>query len=206
MVGERSDCLASSKARSLFASTKGPSSGGAGTCAGIIPGRGSDEEMLGRDSCCFANGSGADAGAVVVDRLPCSAGADIGVVSDRALVPGRFGNGSRLTPRRNSRPSLRQFLAMAENCSRCHFTMILDPMLIGVLRRMQAPDREVSSRVPAARLDVPLWSCQQTSATAHSAVLGSMLRPSMPCVSAEWCQSLVPAARSSRALVGLSGS
>jgi len=34
----------------------------------------------------------------------------------------------RRTPRRNSRPSLRQFLAMAANCSRCHLTQTLEPI------------------------------------------------------------------------------
>ena len=59
---------------------------------------------------------------------------------------------SRRTPRRNSRPSLRQFLATAEKCSRCHFTVTLAPTAMGLLRRMQAPDGDVSSRVPGARL------------------------------------------------------
>ncbi len=40
---------------------------------------------------------------------------------------------SRRTPRRNSRPSLRQFLATAEKCSRCHFTVTLAPTAMGAL-------------------------------------------------------------------------
>jgi len=97
-----------------------------------------------------------------------------------ARVPGA----SRRTPRRNSRPSLRQFLATAENCSRCHFTVSREPIVMAVLRRMQAPDGDVSSRVAEARFGVPSCSSHETSATAHRTVLGSMLRPSMPCVSA----------------------
>ena len=59
--------------------------------------------------------------------------------------------GSRRTPRRKSLPSLRQFLAIAENCSRCHLTTSREPTLMGVLRRMQAPDGEVSSMVAGSR-------------------------------------------------------
>ena len=99
--------------------------------------------------------------------------------------------GSRRTPRRKSRPSLRQFLAMAENCSRCHLTMSLEPTLMGVFTRMQAPDGEVSSMVAGSRLGMPSGSSQETSATAHKTVLGSKLRPSMPCLSAGECGGLV---------------
>jgi len=64
----------------------------------------------------------------------------------------------------------------AEKCSRCHFTVSLAPTAMGVLRRMQAPDGDVSSRVPGARLMAPAGSRQKTSATAHKTVLGSMIR------------------------------
>lgn len=57
---------------------------------------------------------------------------------------------SRRTPNRNSRPSRRQFRATAENCSRCHLTVTLDPTWTGAFRRMHAPDREVSSSVAEA--------------------------------------------------------
>lgn len=63
---------------------------------------------------------------------------------------------SRRTPRRNSLPSLRQFLAIAENCSMYHFTESLDPTMIGFLRRIQAPDGDVSSSVAEARLGAPV--------------------------------------------------
>jgi len=96
----------------------------------------------------------------------------------------RFGRDPpRRTPHKNSAPSRRQFLAIAENCSRCHFTVSSDPTVMGVLTRRQAPDGDVSSRVAGARFD-PVGSSQKTSATAHTTVLGSMLRPSMPSVSA----------------------
>lgn len=58
---------------------------------------------------------------------------------------------SRRTPRRKSLPSLRQFLAIAENCSLFHFTISLDPIEMGFLSRMQAPDGDVSSSVAGAR-------------------------------------------------------
>jgi len=112
-----------------------------------------------------------------------------GMEDGRAGV--RFAAASLRTPRRNSLPSMRQFLATAENCSRCHFTVSLDPTVIGALRRMQAPDGDVSSRVAEVRFEVPPWSSHETSATAHKTVLGSMLRPSMPCVSAGSERSLV---------------
>ena len=82
--------------------------------------------------------------------------------------------GSRRTPRRNSRPSGRQFLAIAEKFSRCHFTVRCAPIQMGVFTRRQAPEGEVSSRVAAARSGLPVGSSHQTSATAHRAVLGSM--------------------------------
>jgi hypothetical protein len=103
---------------------------------------------------------------------------------EKGLLRAPLADDSFRTPSRNSRPSLRQFLATAENCSRCHFTVRREPTWMGVLTRMQAPDGEVSSRVAEARFGVPPWSSQKTSATAHKTVLGSMLRPSMPCVSA----------------------
>lgn len=54
---------------------------------------------------------------------------------------------SRLTPSKKPYPSLRQLRATAENCSRCHLTVMRDPMVIGRCTRMQAPEREVSSNV-----------------------------------------------------------
>ncbi len=73
-------------------------------------------------------------------------------------VCARAGMGSRRTPSRNSRPSLRQFLATAENCSRCHFTVRWEPIVMGVFRRMQAPETEVSSRVAGRRSGSPVGS------------------------------------------------
>jgi len=70
-------------------------------------------------------------------------------LNSRSATRGRA-SGSRRTPNRNSRPSRRQFLATAENCSRCHLTVTLDPTWTGAFRRMHAPDREVSSSVAEA--------------------------------------------------------
>ena len=100
-----------------------------------------------------------------------------------ALWTGR--DAPRRTPHRNSEPSRRQFLAMAENCSRCHLTVSSAPTVIGVFTRKHAPDGDVSSSVAGARF-VPVGSSQKTSATAHITVLGSTLRPSMPSVSASF--------------------
>lgn len=99
--------------------------------------------------------------------------------------------GSRSSPRRNAVPSLRQFLATAENCSRCHRMVSRDPMLNGRWTRTQAPDGEVSSSVAGARKDVPLSSSHITSADAHIALRGSIVRSSMPTVSAARQGSLI---------------
>ena len=99
--------------------------------------------------------------------------------------------GSRSRPSRNAAPSRRQFLAIAENCSRCHRMMRRDPMLNGRWTRTQAPDGEVSSSVAGVRKDVPLSSSHATSATAHITLRGSIARSSMPTVSAARQGSLV---------------
>jgi len=98
---------------------------------------------------------------------------------------------SRRTPNKKSPPSLRQFRAIAGNCSRCHLIVRRDPMATGRLTRMHAPDAEVSSRMAGTRKDVPLSSSQMISATAHITFRGSMSRPSMPSVSAIEDRSLV---------------
>ena len=92
--------------------------------------------------------------------------------------------GARLRPTTKSPLSLRQFLATPENCSRCHFTVTVDPSANGRLRRTHAPDLDVSSSVPGERQGAPLASCQETSARAHNATRGSTSCPSMPDVSA----------------------
>lgn len=98
-------------------------------------------------------------------------------------------SGCRWIPRRNSLPSIRQFLVMPENCSRCHFTRRVEPTAIAVLTRIHAPEGDVSSSVAAARYGFPVGSSQETSATAQMAVRGSMLRRSMSFVSARNGQS-----------------
>ena len=100
-------------------------------------------------------------------------------------------NGSRRTPNRKSRPSLRQFLATALNCSRDHLIMILEPMLNGCLRRTHAPEGDVSSIVAGRRHELPVASSQTTSASAHITVLGSVPGLFMPCSSARLGWSLV---------------
>jgi hypothetical protein len=97
----------------------------------------------------------------------------------------------RCKPRRKSLPSLRQFRAIAENCSRCQRMVSRDPMVNGRWTRIQAPDGEVSSSVAGARKDVPLSSSQVTSATAHMVLRGSIVRPSMSTVSAPGNRSLM---------------
>ena len=99
--------------------------------------------------------------------------------------------GSRCRPRMKSLPSLRQFRAIAENCSWCHRMVSWDPMLNGRLTRTRAPDGEVSSSVAGARKDVPWSSLHVTSATAHIVLRGSMVRSSMSTVSAASQGSLI---------------
>jgi hypothetical protein len=141
---------------------------------------------------CLADGSAAELSGVLLAGSACNgAAAFCGLMVGRGLVSAAPRSGSRRTPRRKSLPSRRQFRATAEKCSRCHFTVSLEPTVMGVLIRMQAPEREVSSRVAGAWYGWPAGSSQQTSATAHMVVLGSMLRPSMPSVSAGWERSLV---------------
>lgn len=137
------------------------------------------------------------AGVIARAGRAADTGVDTGTASGREAAGDFFGSSScltaalwtfgrdapRRTPHRNSAPSRRQFLAVAENCSRCHFTVSSDPIVIGVFTLRQAPDGDVSSSVAAARF-TPVGSSQKTSATAHITVLGSTLRPSMPSVSA----------------------
>jgi len=100
---------------------------------------------------------------------------------------------SRRRPSRNWRPSLRQFLAIAENCSRCHLTVTFDPTSIARSTRTHAPEGDVSSSVPRVTHKVPAWFCQNTSARAHIGVRGSITPSSMPCLSANQHRSLVTA-------------
>ena len=103
-------------------------------------------------------------------------------------------------------PSLRQFLAWATNCSRCHFTVMRDPTGNGRLTRRQAPEGDLSSIVAAAQQEFPLPSSHISSARAHIVVRGStaigwifsisnppapVCGPSMPSVSANGNRSLV---------------
>jgi hypothetical protein len=81
---------------------------------------------------------------------------------------------SRHTPNKKSPPSLRQFRAIAENCSRCHLIVIREPTASGRLSRTYAPDLEVSSKTAGTRKDVPLSSSQVISATVHITFRGSM--------------------------------
>jgi hypothetical protein len=64
-------------------------------------------------------------------------------------------------------------------------------MLNGRWTRTQAPDSDVSSSVAGARKDVPLSSSHVTSADAHITLRGSIVRSSMPTVSARKQGSLV---------------
>ena len=120
-----------------------------------------------------------------------AAAASAGFSAEGGPSFGRSTRGSRRTPRMNSPPSLRQFRATAANCSRCHFTVSLDPTVMGFLSRIHAPDGDVSSSVAGVRHPLPAGSTHETSATAHRIVLGSMSRPSMPFVSAWQQESLV---------------
>ena len=139
----------------------------------------------------FAGGGTISLGATSAGAaFTCGAASGEGSGLGGRLAGGVLGAASRRTPSRNSLPSLRQFWATPENCSRCHLTVSLDPTVMGVLTRMQAPDRDVSSRVPGTRDGLPL-SSQTTSATAHITNLGSRLRPSMAFVSAQEERSLV---------------
>lgn len=98
---------------------------------------------------------------------------------------------SRRTPMTNSRPSLRQFLATAENCSRCHRMVTTEPTATGRVSRTQAPDFDLSSSTAGAWQCCPLASSQLISATAHISMRASISRPSMPDVSANPQRSLV---------------
>jgi len=98
---------------------------------------------------------------------------------------------SRRTPRRKSWPSRRQFLVIAENCSRRHLMVTSDPTENGRLTLTQAPEFEVSSSVAGVHPAVPSGSRQETSATAHTVFRGSISRPSMPTVSARRDRGLI---------------
>jgi len=87
-------------------------------------------------------------------------------------------------PSKNSPPSRRRLRATPENCSRCHFTVRLDPTVIGVRTRIHAPETDVSSRVAGRRCGIPVESCQATSATAHTVFRGSRFSRYMVAVSA----------------------
>src|SRR5271166_3351846 len=119
----------------------------------------------GRDSCCAGTVGHWGGLAACVSGPTGEVGTTVDARSDTArsaamawtLSP----SASRLTPRRKSLPSLRQFLVTAENCSRCHLMTSRDPTVKGRCTRMHAPDWDVSSSVPGTRKDEPLASCQQ---------------------------------------------
>ena len=101
-------------------------------------------------------------------RVNLVSGPDAGLVDGTVSV-------SRRTPNRNSLPSLRQFRAIAGNCSRSHLTVMREPTEGGGrLIRTHAPDLEVSSRMAGARKDVPPSSSHVISATAHINFRGSI--------------------------------
>jgi hypothetical protein len=61
-----------------------------------------------------------------------------------------------------------------ENRSRYEFTLIIEPMLTGLLSRTQAPETEVSSSLAGQVCCVPNWSCQDNSTSTMVTVRGSI--------------------------------
>ena len=76
------------------------------------------------------------------------------------------------------------FWQSPRNCSRCHLTMSREPIDDGGLDAEAGAGGGSIFEGGGSAERLAGGSSQETSATAHRTVLGSMLRPSMPCVSA----------------------
>ena len=80
---------------------------------------------------------------------------------------------SRSIPTRYSFPSLRQYRAVPENCSKRHSILSFDPTPIGALTRIHAPLADLSSMRAEVVCKVPLWSFHDASTKVITGVRNS---------------------------------